>query len=544
MPCYGLYWLRLTAVEIVRNVIADPLPPGINLVTASGLPQQLDKAPALGVQGYSSSGHSDVSQHLNGLVPGYNYSASRDGSQDGVPAVAFPVTSAGAVAAVLDGQQLAVEPPSASPAPLLATDAAAVDAAGRSVTPSPSTAPPTEQQLPPVGPGYAIAADVKQEPESPAGADAASPKAASSPQVKLPPLSPLPRPDPSDPPEVHAEYDYYMQRWQNGDTLAQRWHRLKEKGKWDEIRDDWEEWQQDIMLMQLQQQIAAANKGKKRAKEDSEPDLDAPRQVGNLITNTVNCCKQHSLAATVVRCLHQCASAAWLSYAPQSCRRRYAKDSPVLTVGVAAVSWQTRNRRAPATLQDYQVEAPAPSGPASREETPVLGSKPRLGGGGRADAGSEDGSYSDGQEQEHLQRPRAQLQQQTQPQQRRAAAAGGPGSRGAYRPPPPVIQQRPPQQRPPMHHPGQQMHQQWGRYGQQQQVGMMAGMGHGADIQHQLYQMGTLMGQALHQAGGPAGGQAAHMAAALEQFARMYGNDPALFAQQMAAFHQQQQAHH
>lgn len=198
---------------------------------------------------------------------------------------------------------------------------------------------------------------------------------------------------------------------------------------------------------------------------------------------------------------------------------------------------QTRNRRAPATLQDYQVEAAVPSGPVSREVTPVLATKPRLGGTGRTDGGSEDGSYSD-TEQDHMQRQRG-----TQQQQRRPGAAGGPGSRGAYRPPPPVIQQRPPQPRAPMHHPGQQVHQRWARYPQPQQTHQPTSMpGHGVDIQHQLYQVGTLMGQALHQAGGPAGSQAVNMAAALEHFARLYGNDP-LFAQQMAAVHQQQ-AHH
>lgn len=265
--------------------IADLMPPGINPVSASGLPQQLDKqVPAPGVQGYSSSGHSDVSQQLNRHNLSYNTNSnSREGSQDGVTPVPLPVISTGAVAAVPTEKQFAVKPPSASPTPAVATDAAPVDAAGRSGTPSPCTAPPTELQPGPASPGYVTTANVKQEPGSTTAAEGASLNATASPKVKLPPLSPLPRPDPSDSPELHAEYEHYMQRWQNGDTLAQRWHRLKEKGKWEEIRDDWEEWQQDMMLMQLQQQIATANKGKKRAKEDSEPDLDAPRQVGRVI---------------------------------------------------------------------------------------------------------------------------------------------------------------------------------------------------------------------------------------------------------------------
>lgn len=38
-------------------------------------------------------------------------------------------------------------------------------------------------------------------------------------------LSPLPPPSPSDGPEAVAEYETYLQRWDTGDTLAQRWHR-------------------------------------------------------------------------------------------------------------------------------------------------------------------------------------------------------------------------------------------------------------------------------------------------------------------------------
>jgi hypothetical protein len=70
-------------------------------------------------------------------------------------------------------------------------------------------------------------------------------------------------------------------RFEAGDTLAQRWHRLAEKGLLDDIRADYEEWQHDLMLQQLQAQIQASNRGrnKKRQAEESEPDPDAPRQV-------------------------------------------------------------------------------------------------------------------------------------------------------------------------------------------------------------------------------------------------------------------------
>lgn len=50
---------------------------------------------------------------------------------------------------------------------------------------------------------------------------------ASPPAAATPPdlLVPLPPPDASEGPEVMAEYEAYLQRWDAGDTLAQRWHR-------------------------------------------------------------------------------------------------------------------------------------------------------------------------------------------------------------------------------------------------------------------------------------------------------------------------------
>lgn len=111
-----------------------------------------------------------------------------------------------------------------------------------------------------------------------AAAPAADAEAAA--RVALPPLSPIAAPDPSEGPEAQAEYQAYMARFAAGDTLAQRWHRLAEKGLLDDIRADYEEWQNDLMLQQLQAQIQAGNKGRKRRQaEESEPDPDAPRQV-------------------------------------------------------------------------------------------------------------------------------------------------------------------------------------------------------------------------------------------------------------------------
>jgi hypothetical protein len=56
----------------------------------------------------------------------------------------------------------------------------------------------------------------------PSQAAAGSP-ASAAPQV--PDLVPLPPPDASEGPEAAAEYELYLQRWDAGDTLAQRWHR-------------------------------------------------------------------------------------------------------------------------------------------------------------------------------------------------------------------------------------------------------------------------------------------------------------------------------
>jgi hypothetical protein len=74
----------------------------------------------------------------------------------------------------------------------------------------------------------AAAAPVESEqltPATPAEQEAqhASPVAAAAPAgSELAPLSP---PDASEGPEVLAEYQAYLQRWEEGQTLAQRWHR-------------------------------------------------------------------------------------------------------------------------------------------------------------------------------------------------------------------------------------------------------------------------------------------------------------------------------
>jgi hypothetical protein len=51
-----------------------------------------------------------------------------------------------------------------------------------------------------------------------------SPAPASS-RFQLDPPSPAAAPDPSEGPEAAAEYSRYLERWEEGVTLAQRWHR-------------------------------------------------------------------------------------------------------------------------------------------------------------------------------------------------------------------------------------------------------------------------------------------------------------------------------
>jgi hypothetical protein len=62
-------------------------------------------------------------------------------------------------------------------------------------------------------------------PATPAEQEAqqASPAAAAAPAD--PELAPLSPPDASEGPEVLAEYEAYLQRWREGQTLAQRWFR-------------------------------------------------------------------------------------------------------------------------------------------------------------------------------------------------------------------------------------------------------------------------------------------------------------------------------
>jgi hypothetical protein len=144
-------------------------------------------------------------------------------------------------------------------------------------------------------------------------------------------LAPLPPPDASEGPEAAAEYEAYLQRWEAGDTLAQRWHRwvvgrlcttvgctaarqlainadfllgraahtggsfvptacwsvhnccvsttatqllllllpplrrLTQSGKLADIRAEWDDWQLDLMLVDVRAKTAAALKEQARA---------------------------------------------------------------------------------------------------------------------------------------------------------------------------------------------------------------------------------------------------------------------------------------
>jgi hypothetical protein len=73
------------------------------------------------------------------------------------------------------------------------------------------------QQREPASPDSVVTA-----PKPPAAA-AGSPVSAA--VIQVPDLVPLPPPDASEGAEAAAEYEIYLQRWDAGDTLAQRWHR-------------------------------------------------------------------------------------------------------------------------------------------------------------------------------------------------------------------------------------------------------------------------------------------------------------------------------
>ncbi|KAF8061305.1 VPS18 [Scenedesmus sp. PABB004] len=108
-------------------------------------------------------------------------------------------------------------------------------------------------------------------PSPPAAAPAAEPAA-----VELPPLAPPTPPGADEPPAVHAEYAAYLARFEAGDTLAQRWHRLAAAGRLQGVRQEWDDWQHDLLLLQLQAQLAGGRGKRRRQDEAAEADADAP----------------------------------------------------------------------------------------------------------------------------------------------------------------------------------------------------------------------------------------------------------------------------
>lgn len=133
-------------------------------------------------------------------------------------------------------------------------------------------------------------------------------------------LEPLPAPNASEDAEVHAEYEVYLARWRAGTTLRQRWHRLKAKGLLSDIQAEWEDWQHDLLLDTIRQQLTNPGSCAAPAKRRGRAELEAP-------SNTTAAPATQAAAA-----------------AAQEPRR-------------------VRTRRAPASFQDFHVETPASGSP-------------------------------------------------------------------------------------------------------------------------------------------------------------------------------------
>ena len=57
--------------------------------------------------------------------------------------------------------------------------------------------------------------------------------------------------------------------------------RLSQKGVLGDLVEEWEEWQHDLMLQEIQRHNKTlASRARKHKREEPEVDLDAPRQVG------------------------------------------------------------------------------------------------------------------------------------------------------------------------------------------------------------------------------------------------------------------------
>lgn len=145
--------------------------------------------------------------------------------------------------------------------------------------------------------------------------------------------------------------------------------RLSQKGVLGDIVEEWEDWQHERLLRGLQaQNKAAARQARKHKRDEVEVDLDAPRQVRTgclFVWRIAHALLQLVLWRGVTSAVNMPAPACSLDVWQYDMQRlpisRY-RDRAVTGVclGVCLLAFaavQTRTRRVPQALQDYQVEA-------------------------------------------------------------------------------------------------------------------------------------------------------------------------------------------
>eukprot|EP00775_Hariotina_reticulata_P008931 gene8931-9108_t len=239
----------------------------------SGLFQQHAKllGATAGAAGYSSSGNSDGSlHHSRQPTPEALVTDVALVVPDVAPCGHFP-PSASPVPPV----EAAMPPASAvAPAAMYQHQAATLATLEHQIAPPPATVAGVFEHRAVDG---SSSPQATSEPEAP---QPDTPRTAARKAAVGPPPSPLPPPSASEGPAAAEQYEAYLRRFAEGVTLRQRWHRLALSGKVDDIRADWEEWQHDMALRELQQQIQQQGKGGRRRRDDADVDADAPRQMG------------------------------------------------------------------------------------------------------------------------------------------------------------------------------------------------------------------------------------------------------------------------